>query len=355
MGKFEIIDIKDTIRWDHIVKSFRQNDIYYFNKYVRAFQIHGDGEPILIYYQAEDLRGFNVTMKRDISLFDPLKKSFPVATYFDIITPYGYGGFIFEGNVNDENLVCFNNDYLEILNNEHIICEFVRYHPLLDNAKNMCSVSTVLKLGKTISIDLESIDLIWTNITSKNRNMIRKAQKSGIIIQHGKSNELMNEFIRIYNSTMEKDNASNYYYFHKMFYKSIQSDLDGNYELFYAVYDNKIISMSIMLFTNERMHYHLSGSDFEYRNLAPTNLLLYEAACWGCNQGYRTLHLGGGIGSNEDNLFKFKQAFNRNSYNSFFIGKQIYNQKVYDDLVEIREINNLGFNKESSFFPLYRA
>jgi len=28
------------------------------------------------------------------------------------------------------------------------------------------------------------------------------------------------------------------------------------------------------------MHYHLSATDREYRNLAPTNLLLYEAACW---------------------------------------------------------------------------
>lgn len=59
------------------------------------------------------------------------------------------------------------------------------------------------------------------------------------------------------------------------------------------------------------MNYHLSGSIWEYANLAPTNLLLYEAALWGCANGCKTLYLGGGVGSGEDSLFKFKKAFYR--------------------------------------------
>ena len=68
--------------------------------------------------------------------------------------------------------------------------------------------------------------------------------------------------------------------------------MDGNYEMFYATLDGKIIAMSIMLFANKQMHYHLSGSMMEYRNLAPSNLLLYKAAVWGSEQGYKTFHLG---------------------------------------------------------------
>ena len=95
---------------------------------------------------------------------------------------------------------------------------------------------------------------------------------------------------------MDKDNAEEYYYFEEEFYKSIHEDLSGHYEMFYAVYEGQIIAMSIILFANRQMHYHLSGSMIEYRNLAPSNLLLYEAALWGCKQGYRTFHLGGGVG-----------------------------------------------------------
>ena len=113
--------------------------------------------------------------------------------------------------------------------------------------------------------------------------------------------------------------------------------------------------MSIMIFANDRLNYHLSGSDIEYRNLAPSNLLLYKAAVWGCEQGFKTFHLGGGVGSGEDNLYKFKAAFNKVSDYQFSIGKQIFDQENYDQLVEIRKTTDPTFAETSKFFPLYRA
>lgn len=154
---------------------------------------------------------------------------------------------------------------------------------------------------------------------------------------------------------MEKDHAEEYYFFGDAFYESIHRDLYDNYEMFYAVLDGQIVAMSIMLFANKQMHYHLSGSMIEYRNLAPSNLLLYKAALWGCEQGYKTFHLGGGVGSGEDNLYKFKAAFNKNSDYQFSIGKEIFDQEKYDELVELRASSDSTFDKESKFFPLYRA
>ena len=166
--------------------------------------------------------------------------------------------------------------------------------------------------------------------------------------------QLLDKFIVIYNATMDKDNADKYYYFSQSFYESIHNDLYDNYEIFYAVYENKIIAMSIMIFANDRMNYHLSGSDIEYRNLAPSNLLLYKAALWGYEQGFKTLHLGGGVGSGEDNLYKFKAAFNKNANYQFSIGKQIFNLKEYNNLVERRILSDDNFDKNSNYFPLYR-
>ena len=232
---------------------------------------------------------------------------------------------------------------------------FVRYHPVLANAVPMKEVSEVIDLGKTVAFHLDSPEVIWENIIPKNRNMIRKAEKNGIEIHHAHDMELFKDFIRIYNATMEKDNAEEYYYFGEEFYKSIHEDLDGNYEMFYATLDGQIIAMSIMLFSNKQMHYHLSGSMMGYRNLAPSNLLLYKAAVWGSEQGYKTFHLGGGVGSGEDNLYKFKAAFNRKSDYQFSIAKMVFDQEKYDALVEERAARDPEFNRESKFFPLYRS
>ena len=91
---------------------------------------------------------------------------------------------------------------------------------------------------------------------------------------------------------MDKDKADDYYYFGKNFYESILLDLKYNSLIFYAVYENKIIAMAIILFNNRKMHYHLSAVNKQYQHLAPTNFLLYEAACWGHENGYKTFHLG---------------------------------------------------------------
>ena len=261
---------------------------------------------------------------------------------------------LFEGDTSEDNLLAFWHDYMQKMQEESIVDNFVRYHPILANAVPMKHISTVIDLGKTVAFDLTSVEVIWNNIISKNRNMIRKAEKNCIEIRHGRGMELFANFKRIYNATMEKDHAEEYYFFGDAFYESIHRDLHDNYEIFYAVLDGQLIAMSIILFANKQMHYHLSGSMIEYRNMAPTNLLLYKAALWGCEQGYKTFHLGGGVGSGEDSLYKFKAAFNRKSDYQFSIGKEVFDQGKYDRLVAIRVANDCEFDKESHYFPLYR-
>lgn len=343
VNNIRIIDIEDG-EWDNIVESFANYDIYYLRGYVKAFQLHGDGMPELMYYDTPTLRAIYVYMKRELD-----------DGWFDITTPYGYGGVLFEGETDEECLQAFNAEFVEQMRTNRIVDNFVRFHPVLGNADVNRCICDVVDLGETVVIDLDSEETIWNNFTSKNRNKIRKAEKNGVKIKHGKGMELLDEFAGVYNQTMEHDDATDYYYFERDFYESIDRDLKENYEMFYALYNGKIVAMSIMLFVNGKMHYHLSGSLYEFRALAPTNLLLYQAALWGMSQGFKSLHLGGGVGSGRDNLYKFKEGFNRNHSLQFSIGKQIFCEKKYNELVKNRKEDVDGFDFDSSFFPLYRS
>ena len=340
-----IINIEHSQIWDDIVRGFANYDVYYLSGYVKAFQMHGDGIPQLLYYEGEGLKAIYVFMKRKTA----------IDGYFDSITPYGYGGVLFEGDISEENLQSFWNVYIVKMIEEGIVDNFVRYHPILSNSSPMKMISKVIDLGKTIALDLSSPDVIWENITSKNRNMIRKAEKNGVEIRRGKDLSLLYEFKRIYDATMKRNQAEDYYFFDESFYESIHHDLFDNYELFYAMLDGKPIALSIMIYANKQMHYHLSGSLAEYRHLAPLNLLLYKAALWGYEQGFKTFHLGGGVGNCEDGLYKFKAVFNRHSDCQFSIGREIFDQGKYDELVKKRKETDSAFNAESSFFPLYRV
>lgn len=341
-----MIDISSAEEWDSVVCSFIDYDVYSLRGYVKAFQIHGDGQPILFYYEDNGLRGFNVVMKRDIADDPNFSGKIDSGKWFDLVTPYGYGGWLLEGN---GDTVRLDVAYTELCKEQNIVSEFVRYHPIWGNACRMEQMYQVNYLGHTIAMDLKDEESIWSNITSKNRNMIRKAEKSGVQIVHGLDARAFLMFKKMYDATMKKDNAEQYYFFGNLFYDSIRLDLSDNAQVFMAMYEEHPIAAAIMIFANGKLNYHLSGSETTYRSLAPTNLLLYKTALWGNENGMKTFHLGGGIGSCEDNLYKFKRAFYKGMPRQFAIGKKIFLSDVYDRLNRLREGAPV-----SSFFPEYR-
>ena len=102
------------------------------------------------------------------------------------------------------------------------------------------------------------------------------------------------------------------------------------------------------------MNYHLGGSLREYSKVAPMNQLFYKAALWGSANGFHTLYLGGGVGSGEDNLLRFKKNFYKGELSRFHIGKRILDENAYQKLLDIRK-NSSSVIENTSFFPAYRG
>lgn len=349
---FTVYTINQKDEWDSIVKTFKKYDVYYLSGYSEAFKLHGDGEPLLFYYETENLRGINVVMKRDIAHDKHFSGRISEGKYYDLSTPYGYGGWIIEGEDSENGTSVFIDEYTSWCRDNNVVSEFVRFHPVLENAsginKKMYMVDSI---GKTVAIQLDNKDAIWERFSSKNRGHIRVAKKEGVAVRNENSKEAFDVFQRIYETTMDRDDASSYYYFDKSFFESIRNDLKGYYTLFTAYLGNQAIASSIMLHADNYMNYHLSGQLFEYRRYAGTNMILYEAAKWGCSHGYDWLHLGGGLGAKKGPLYDFKKSFYKKGVDkSFYIGKRITDYKAYQFLINARieEISD-------GFFPEYRS
>ena len=342
-----VYTLEQSEKWDEIVRSFAKYDVYWLSGYVNSFRIHGDGEPLLFYYNDGEIRGINVVFKRDVANNVHFKGTLPENTYFDFATPYGYGGWLIEGG----NPAKLFEAYSDWCVNNGIISEFVRFHPLEKNHVEVSEWYDVIPLGPSVAMDISSPEIIWQNISGNRRNKVNKAKRRGVSVSMGKNLELFKVFRELYNETMEKNNADEYYFFADEFYESILNGLAENFEIFYALHEDKIIAATIMLIANGRISYHLSGTFREYEWLAPTNVIIHEAALWGSANGYKTLNLGGGVGSGDDNLLEFKKSFYRvEELPIFHIGKKIFNQDKYDELVGLRKEL-----PESNFFPKYRA
>lgn len=343
---------KQAEQWDEYVKSFPDWDVYYLCGYALSFMQNGDGEPLLLCYEDGCARMCYVVMKNDIANFLPFQNSFPFGKYFDFETPYGYGGPLVDGKFGSESQKQFAEQLNSFCRENGIVSQFIRFHPLLENHKLFSEVSENLYMRDTVYIDTSSEESVFVNLDSKNRNMIRKAQKSGIRIVQ-RPMEDYEAFLEMYRETMRQNNADDYYFFGEKYFAYLRDSLKENATILYAMLENQPVSGAIFLFKEKTMHYHLAGTHREYRSLAAGNLLLYEAAIWANKNGITRLHLGGGLSEN-DSLFSFKKQFNKNGRLPFYIGRTIFDRSAYDFLLRTRKQLDESLDMNNGFLIQYR-
>ncbi|MDR7871383.1 MAG: peptidoglycan bridge formation glycyltransferase FemA/FemB family protein [Tissierellaceae bacterium] len=328
-------------------------DIYFSPKYGKLYEEIEDGKVETFKYESDLGLITNMFIKRKI----PLKVE--DKTYYDITTPYGYGGPIVIKCIDNEH----RNDLIEeykksfsaYCKDNNIISEFIRFHPMLENHNDFKVVYNVQYMRKTLGTNLKDFDDPFQFEFSKScRKIIRKALREGITFQVDEKPKNIDEFINIYNSTMERNDASEYYYFGDKYFENILNNFNDNIVFVKAIYENKTIAAGLYFIFDKLIHIHLSGTLNEYLKLSPAYVLRYAITLWGKENGYKLIHHGGGrSNSEEDQLYRFKKRFANNTEFDFYIGKRIWNNKVYVELE--KQYMRIKPEANREFFPSYRS
>ncbi|MFD1929257.1 GNAT family N-acetyltransferase [Sporosarcina siberiensis] len=340
----EVINSENHFRWNTIVDDFENRDIYFSHEYFTSSMLLDKGEPLLFFYEDENGKvAYPVILRKiDNKLGEQL---------YDITTPYGYGGPLVEAVSTEIDLILkFRKFISQYCIDNNIVSEFIRFHPMLGNQKDLENSLNILYNRDTIEIKLQQGTELLNEMPGKTRNMIRKAYKNGVEVKKLDKQKYMKEFLSIYYSTMNRNDATEYYYFNETYFKETFRLLDSNIHMFGAFCEDKMIATSLIFTYEDFMHYHLSGALREHLSLGANNLLLFEIAEWGRKQGIKSFHLGGGYSDSEDNLFKFKKSFSKSDPLNFYIGKKVHNLNLYEKLVKENRIT-----EDNGYFPLYRS
>lgn len=351
---FKVISSDDTVAWDAFLSGFESIDVYFRWQYFAPFGKYTGSDIVMFAFEKDDYKAMYVMQINDIAKDSRFTPYIPSGKYFDTETPYGYGG-VFANRKDDAMAAEFFAEAEKYCKKKNVVTQFFRFHPLYDNYVFSEKFSDVVRQKSTVYIDLSSASTIWENLDSKNRNVIKKAVKSGVEIKTADFDDkaATEEFKRLYYATMDRNKAEKFYYFDEEFFRGVFTELKNYGKLFYAVYDGKVVSSSIILFGDEYMHYFLSGADRAYMSLAPNNLLLYSAAVWGSERGYKKFHLGGGL-VDGDSLFSFKKSFNKKGLKDFYIGRNVFDKIAFDMLVDVRKDHSENFDTERKYLIKYR-
>lgn len=321
------------------------HDIYFAKEYGKLYEKIENGKAFCWIYNGKEGAVRHQFIKRVI----PLDKEF-----FDIVTPYGYGGPIIEkinyGYTKEELTEAFENAFSSYCKENKIVSEFVRFHPLACNALDFKNQYEVLHVRNTVGTSLLYDDPFVEEFSKSCRKDVRRALSNGLTWRITEAPKTLSEFKKIYYSTMDRNNASDYYYFDEEYFESCLKYFKENILLVEVIYENKVIAAGFYFISNGIIHVHLSGTLTEYIDLSPAYILKYATVLWGKENGYKTIHYGGGkTNSPEDSLYKFKKKFGQKTEFEFYIGKKIWNKQKY---IELCEKN--GVDIEDEFFPAYR-
>ena len=318
----------------------------------------GEGEPFLFLYQQNGEAAALPFLVRDVSKIEGLNEF----ALYDATSVYGYPGVLttidqksqFAENFRLQFQIALN----KIFEDLSVVVFFSRTNPLIPTSWLFEGIGDVTNAGTTVAIDLSKSDADQLKDISKGHKYdIRKAKREGVIVIEDKGFQYIDNFINIYNETMNRVNSDDYYYFVKDYYTNLKDKLGNSVKLYFAKLGDIFIGTSMFLCSNGIIQYHLSGTPLKHINFSGAKVILEEIRQWGMQNEYKWLHLGGGLGSAEDHLYRFKAGFSKERF-PFHIIKMIRDPIIYKELCEKRDqwLSENNFEcGDKDFFPYYRA
>lgn len=326
------------------------SDIYFDDNYGKLYEKADKGQAVIFQHESPYGKIKHQFIKRRIPA-DLLQEG---EEYYDIVTPYGYGGpLILEcDDANKDELVkSFCDAFTSYCKEEKIVSEFVRFHPIAENALDFKVVYNPIWDRNTLGTNLVFDDPVQTEFSKSCRKSIRQAMNKGATYRITYQPENLKTFQDVYYATMKRNDATEYYFFDDEYFADCLKYYKDNILLIEVVYEDKVIAAGMYFLYDKMIHVHLSGTMSEYLYLSPAYVLRYALACWGKEHGYEIIHHGGGRSNAEDDsLFLFKKQFASQTKFDFYVGRKIWMPQKYSQIC-----SDNGISEENTYFPAYRA
>lgn len=341
----------DVSRWLGVYQAWAGREVFAHPSYVRLFAGAHD-EPLAAYAETSSgfiLYPFVLRLITAPHLLDPERPT------TDIISPYGYGGACHTGATEVEAKE-FWSAFDDFCRARRVVSEFTRLC-LFEERRLPHPGRTQQKLVNVVRDLRTPQDEIWREFDHKVRKNVNKARRLGVRIEVDETGARLDDFLRIYQGTMDRRHARANFYFSREFFETIVHELPGQFVFFHAVHGERVVSTELVLASADTLYSFLGGTERSDFDLRPNDLLKVEAIQWGQERGKAHFVLGGGYAA-EDGIFRYKRAFAPHGLVPYSVGTRVFDERTYGQLVDAHAAQALrrfpGWQPDPGFFPAYR-
>lgn len=267
--------------------------------------------------------------------------------YTDIVSSWYYGGPLLSTNADESLAADFASAFGSYCRDEGIVAEFVRFDPNRRNHERFDVLDPDFN-RETVRVDLtKSRDALWDEFEKRNRNAIRQAQDTDLVVEPTREPADYKAFYEVYTDAMAAKDAAKHYRFPYSFFEDLLSDPTLG-SIVVARHDGDFVGGAVVVHDETIAHDYLRATDPDYWDLRVNNLLCYETMMEMRDRGHRVFDFQGG----RPGVFKFKKGFSTEGRGEFYLGRQVHVGDVYEDLTAAAAAHDI--DTETGYFPAYR-
>jgi hypothetical protein len=213
-------------------------------------------------------------------------------------------------------------------------------------------------MGETISIDLTASEAEHRAQYNKScRTSLRRLREEGFTSFHDYENRYLPAFVEIYGETMRRAGAQSSYFFDERYFDLLTRELSDVSHLFVALKDGEVAAATLCTLCDGIVQDHLGGTRDAFLKFSPDRLVVDAERIWAKELGARVFHLGGGVGAQDDSVFRYKSGFSDRRH-TFRTWRWVLQPDVYNSVCAATAQRNAstGLHAISAdYFPAYRC
>ena len=270
---------------------------------------------------------------------------------YDSVTPYGYGGAYRWGHGSD--VTSFWAGFEQWAEASSLITHVTRCSPFLEDPKQ--PPGDVVNRLSNVSISLkDGFESAWEGVKPQAKRDARRAERDGVVVQLGSSDEALEAFHERYIETMIRNGAGDFYFFDLDDMRRLRDALAVDFAVFIAEAGGEVVAADVVLCGVHHAYLFLAGSSERGRRSRANALLRRtEVACL-AERGLQEYLLGGGM-SESDSLFRSKAVYAPNRVLEFQARAWTLNSYLEEQLMAARRASQPAWRPRPDFAPRYRA
>lgn len=270
-------------------------------------------------------------------------------TYYDLITPYTYGGPVIEAWREEDKwdlMTEFQLEFQKYCKEQNIVSEFVRFHPLLCNSMDFlyCYELSYVMDARGISI-LTHIKPTEEGFSVEGIAKVLEAFKCGVdyeifvgINKIDDFNQFLTEAHGITGSQVQQ------------YFEGCKQLMEDHVVFIETKYLGKVVGMMMCFLYDGVLTTHVLVTDETGDRLNAAFVMHYGLTIWSKTTGVEMLHLAGNwINKCEEEHAAFKNNFEILKDYKYFIGRKVWNEEVYRELCDQANVD-----VHIDYFPAYR-